>query len=73
MVATPHFGQVQKRWKNQIFNLSYSEGYNAPTVSTFVSGGTINNRNDDLEVGKAPNGFQCTWFIDETKFIKFHF
>jgi iron complex outermembrane receptor protein len=38
MVSTPHFA-VQKRWKNQIFNLSYSEGYNAPTASTsFVSG-----------------------------------
>jgi valyl-tRNA synthetase len=53
MVATPHFA-VQKRWKNQIFNLSYSEGYNAPTASTsFVSGGIINTVNDDLGEEKA--------------------
>lgn len=52
-VATPHFA-LQKNWKNQIFNLSYSEGYNAPTASsTFISGGTINTVNDDLQAEKA--------------------
>lgn len=67
MVATPHFA-VQKRWKNQIFNLSYSEGYNAPTASTsFVSGGTINTVNDDLEAEKAKMWDFSTWFIDENQ------
>jgi iron complex outermembrane recepter protein len=42
----PHIA-LQKQWKNQIINLSYSEGYNAPTAaSAFV--GTINKTNDDL-------------------------
>lgn len=53
MVATPHFA-VQKKMEKSNFNLSYSEGYNAPTASTsFVSGGTINTVNDDLEAEKA--------------------
>ena len=52
-VATPHFA-LQKKWKDQIFNLSYSQGFNAPTASTsFVSGGTINSVNDDLQAEKA--------------------
>ena len=42
----PHIA-LQKQWKNQIINLSYSEGYNAPTASSaFI--GTINKANDDL-------------------------
>lgn len=48
----PHIA-VQKTIKNQIVNLSYSEGYNAPTASSaFI--GTINQPNDDLvpEKGK---------------------
>lgn len=52
-VATPHFA-IQKNWKNQIFNLSYSEGFNAPTASSsFVSGATINSVNDNLQAEKA--------------------
>ena len=46
LVGTPHFA-LQKTWKDQIFNLSYSEGYNAPTSATaFITG--INVANDDL-------------------------
>ncbi|WP_379963090.1 TonB-dependent receptor [Epilithonimonas sp. UC225_85] len=51
LVATPHFA-IQKTWKNQIFNLSYSEGYNAPTSATaFISG--LNETNDNLLAEKA--------------------
>jgi iron complex outermembrane receptor protein len=47
----PHIA-LQKTYKNQIVNLSYSEGYNAPTASTaFI--GTINKANDDLLPEKA--------------------
>ena len=46
LVGTPHFA-LQKTWKDQIFNFSYSEGYNAPTSATaFITG--INVANDDL-------------------------
>ena len=46
LVGTPHFA-LQKTWKDQIFNLSYSEGYNPPTSATaFITG--INVANDDL-------------------------
>ena len=46
LVGTPHFA-LQKTWKDQIFNLSYSEGYNAPTSATaFITG--INVANDNL-------------------------
>ena len=51
LVGTPHFA-LQKTWKDQIFNLSYSEGYNAPTSATaFITG--INVANDDLLPEKA--------------------
>jgi iron complex outermembrane recepter protein len=47
----PHIA-LQKTIKQQIVNLSYSEGYNAPTASTsFI--GTINKSNDDLLPEKA--------------------
>ncbi|CAH0995123.1 Vitamin B12 transporter BtuB [Emticicia aquatica] len=47
----PHIA-LQKTIKKQIINLSYSEGYNAPTASTaFI--GTINKANDDLLPEKA--------------------
>lgn len=47
----PHIA-LQKVFKEQIINLSYSEGYNAPTASTsFI--GTINKPNDDLLPEKA--------------------
>ena len=47
----PHIA-LQKIFKEQIINLSYSEGYNAPTASTsFI--GTINKSNDNLLPEKA--------------------
>jgi iron complex outermembrane recepter protein len=47
----PHIA-IQKTFKQQIVNLSYSEGYNAPTASTsFI--GTINKANDNLLPEKA--------------------
>lgn len=47
----PHIA-IQKVMKGQVFNLSYSEGYNAPTATTaFISG--INKANDDLLPEKA--------------------
>lgn len=47
----PHIA-LQKFFKQQIINLSYSEGYNAPTASTsFI--GTINKANDNLLPEKA--------------------
>jgi iron complex outermembrane recepter protein len=47
----PHIA-LQKTFKQQIVNLSYSEGYNAPTASTsFI--GTINKANDNLVPEKA--------------------
>lgn len=50
-VATPHFA-LQKSWKNQVFNVSYSEGYNAPTsVTAFITG--LNAANDNLIPEKA--------------------
>lgn len=42
----PHLA-LQKTWKKQIINVSYSRGYNAPTSATaFI--GTINKTNDSL-------------------------
>ncbi len=47
----PHIA-LQKNFKDQIINVSYSEGYNAPTASTsFI--GTINKVNDNLLPEKA--------------------
>ncbi len=47
----PHIA-LQKVFGKQIVNLSYSEGYNAPTASSsFIS--TINKANDDLLPEKA--------------------
>nr|WP_299423632.1 TonB-dependent receptor [uncultured Emticicia sp.] len=49
--VNPHIA-LQKTINKQILNLSYSEGYNAPTASTaFI--GTINKANDDLLPEKA--------------------
>ncbi|MBV8328065.1 TonB-dependent receptor [Chryseobacterium sp.] len=48
---TPHFA-LQKEWKHQIFNLSYSEGYNSPTAaSSFIT--ATNTVNDDLKPERA--------------------
>ncbi len=47
----PHIA-VQKTYKDQIFNVTYSEGYNAPTASTsYIS--TLNKTNDSLQPEKA--------------------
>ena len=47
----PHIA-VQKTYKNQIFNVTYSEGYNAPTASTsYIS--ALNRTNDNLVPEKA--------------------
>ncbi|GEN72897.1 TonB-dependent receptor [Chryseobacterium lathyri] len=48
---TPHFA-LQKEWKHQIFNLSYSEGYNAPTASSSFINYT-NTANNDLQAERA--------------------
>lgn len=48
---TPHIA-LQKRWGKQIFNLSYSEGFNTPTASTaFISG--TGKTNDQLKTEHA--------------------
>jgi len=48
---TPHFA-LQKEWRQQIFNLSYSEGYNAPTAaSSFIN--FTNTANNDLQPERA--------------------
>lgn len=50
-VFTPHIA-LQKMYKGQIFNLSYSEGYNAPTSSSsFIS--ALNVTNDNLNPERA--------------------
>ena len=47
----PHIA-IQKTFKDQIINVSYSEGYNAPTASTsYIS--ALNKANDDLVPEKA--------------------
>ncbi len=47
----PHIA-VQKIYKDQILNVSYSEGYNAPTASTsYIS--ALNKTNDSLQPEKA--------------------
>lgn len=49
--VNPHVA-LQKLWKKQIFQVSYSEGYNAPTASSsFISG--LNIVNDSLMPEKA--------------------
>ncbi|QBA20068.1 TonB-dependent receptor [Chryseobacterium indologenes] len=51
MAYTPHLA-LQKEWKHQIFNLSYSEGYNSPTAaSSFIT--ATNTVNDDLKPESA--------------------
>lgn len=49
---TPHFA-IQKQWRQQIFSLRYSEGYNALTASSTFIGGNANKVNDDLFPEKA--------------------
>jgi iron complex outermembrane receptor protein len=43
----PHIA-LQKSWKNQIFQISYSQGYNAPTASSTYNSG-LNVVNDTLK------------------------
>lgn len=65
-VFTPHFA-LQKTFYNQIFNLSYSEGYNAPTSSSsFISG--LNVANDNLKPERAKMwDFSVQGLIENTK------
>jgi iron complex outermembrane receptor protein len=49
--VNPHIA-LQKLWKNQIFQVSYSHGYNAPTASASFIGG-LNIPNDTLLPEKA--------------------
>ena len=66
-VFTPHIA-LQKTWHNQIFNLSYSEGYNAPTAATAFIGG-INKPNDDLNPERAKMwDFSIHGLLEHTKF-----
>ncbi|MDY3548128.1 TonB-dependent receptor plug domain-containing protein [Riemerella anatipestifer] len=67
MVLTPHIA-LQKKWKNQLFNLSYSEGYNAPTASTaFVS--ATGKTNDLLKSERAKMwDFSVHGLLGKTKF-----
>jgi iron complex outermembrane receptor protein len=49
--VNPHIA-LQKLWKHQIFQVSYSHGYNAPTASsTYISG--LTRANDSLLPEKA--------------------
>lgn len=50
-VFTPHFA-LMKEWKQQIFNLSYSEGFNSPTASSAFIAAT-NSVNDNLVPERA--------------------
>ena len=47
----PHFA-LQKTWGVHLFNLSYSEGFNAPTAATAFTAGT-GMANDDLKTEHA--------------------
>ncbi len=65
-VFTPHIA-LQKVYKNQIFNLSYSEGYNAPTAAVAFIGG-INKTNDNLSPEKAKMwDFSVHGLLDNTR------
>lgn len=67
IVFTSHIA-LQKSYKNQIFNLSYSEGYNAPTASTAFVGGNVNAVNDNLRPEKAKMwDFSVQGLIAKTK------
>lgn len=66
-VYTPHIA-LQKVYKKQIFNLSYSEGYNAPTsASSFIS--NINVANENLNPERARMyDFSVQGLLSNTKF-----
>ena len=68
-VFTPHIA-LQKVYKNQIFNLSYSEGYNAPTTATSIGTATSQNAvNNNLlpEIAKMWD-FSVHGLIAKTRF-----
>lgn len=66
-VLNPHFA-IQKTIKDQIINLSYSYGYNAPTAATsFIT--AINQTNDNLAAEKAKMiDFSVHGLLFDTKF-----
>ncbi|BFO67489.1 TonB-dependent receptor [Chryseobacterium sp. KCF3-3] len=66
-VFKPHIA-LQKTFGKQIINLSYSEGYNAPTAATaFING--INKPNDDLKPENARMwDFSVQGLLFNTKF-----
>jgi iron complex outermembrane receptor protein len=66
-VYMPHFA-LQKVYKDQIFNLSYSEGYNAPTsASSFIN--VLNIANDNLLPERAKMwDFSVQGLLNDTKF-----
>lgn len=66
-VFNPHFA-IQKSIKNQIINLSYSYGYNAPTAAAaFIP--AINQTNNDLVPEKARMiDFNIHGLLFDTKF-----
>ena len=67
VVFTPHFA-LTKKYKNQIFNLSYSEGYNAPTATTAFTTGT-GLVNDNLLAERAKMwDFSVHGILAKTKF-----
>ncbi len=69
IVITPHIA-LQKEWKNQIFNLSYSEGYNTPVAgNNFISATNINILNENLQPEKAKMwDFSVQGLLLDTKF-----
>ena len=66
-VFTPHLA-LQKVYRGQIFNLSYSEGYNAPTsASSFIS--ALNTSNDNLQPERAKMwDFSIHGLMSKTRF-----
>ncbi|SFI12405.1 TonB-dependent receptor [Halpernia frigidisoli] len=66
-VYTPHIA-LQKVFMDQIFNLSYSEGYNAPTsASSFIA--TLNVPNDNLKAERAKMwDFSIHGLLSHTRF-----
>lgn len=69
VVFTPHFA-LQKEWGNQIFNLSYSEGYNTPVAgNNFISATNTNILNENLQPERAKMwDFSVQGLLLDTKF-----
>ena len=67
-VYTPHIA-LQKIYKDQIFNLSYSEGYNAPTSSSTFIGSPLFVSNDNLQPERAKMwDFSVQGLLSKTRF-----